>query len=78
MLVDLTADMISCVDFPMVDVVITPGPAALTEPPANSPYPANAKLSRSVSLRVGSALTALSTDPPKLVAGDRHRFSLLV
>ena len=77
MLVDLDADMISWVDFPMVDVVITPGSGALPEPPANKPYPANAKFSRLVSRKVGSTLAALASDPPRLVDGDKHKFSLL-
>ena len=59
-------------------VTIFAGSGALTEPPASKPYPANAKFSLSVSLRVGKALVAPSADPPRLVDCDRQRFSLLV
>lgn len=59
-------------------VTIFAGSAELTEPPASKPYPANAKFSLSVSLRVGKALAALPADPPKVVDCDRQRFSLLV
>ena len=59
-------------------VEIVAGSGADPLPPARSPYPANAKLSRLVSRKVGIALPALASDPPRLVAGDKHKFSLLV
>lgn len=55
-------------------VEIVAGSGADPLPPARSPYPANAKLSRLVSRRVGRPLVALASEPPKLVVGDRHRF----
>lgn len=55
-------------------VEMVAGSGALPLPPDSKPYPANAKFSRSVSLRVGRVLAALASDPPRLVAGDRHRF----
>lgn len=54
-------------------VEIVAGSGADPLPPASSPYPASAKLSRLVSRRVGRPLDILASDPPRLVAGDRQR-----
>ena len=56
-------------------VEIVAGSGADPLPPASNPYPANAKFSRLVSRKVGKALVALASDPPRLVDGDRHRFN---
>ena len=75
MLVDLATLRVAVVDL-LALVLITPGSGADPLPPASKPYPARAKLSRLVSRRVGKALLALASDPPRLVAGDKHRFRL--
>lgn len=61
-------------ELPDALVEMVAGSGALPLPPPNRPYPASAKFSRLVSRRVGKALLALASDPPRLVAGDRHRF----
>lgn len=71
--VDLATELVMLVDFELV-VEMTPGSGLLETPPASKPYPASAKFSRLVSRRVGKSLAALASDPPRLVAGERHRF----
>ena len=71
---DFDVAKVALVDL-LADVVIFPGSGLLPLPPASNPYPAKAKLSRLVSRRVGRPLAALTSDPPRLVAGDRQRFS---
>lgn len=73
--VDLATELVMLVDFDLV-VEMTPGSGLLETPPAKSPYPANAKFSRLVSRLVGRPLVALASEPPRPVAGDRHRFRL--